>query len=307
MDDLEQHGTFAIKIDYKKDSLRPSRVFRAMSGIVEGFQSLDGNLVQAFPIAVGSELILEDIQTGSLRSVLKYVLNGIDDEAIKGLEWKKMVGGFLLRAKHAVLRWIEHREAIESRQALLGLVQELTQLAHATQILHLPAYRPLPVPLLIKDIAMISDAANQLDPEDVATYEAEGRTSGFNQHFHVDAQFAERLLTDETITNRSEVLLRVKKPDYLGESMWEFVHAGHVIRAKIDDHDWLLSFQFQRVEVRPGDALRVQLETTTLHGSDGDEIITYFKVLRVLEVKRGTTGTQINLLSDQPSGSPPQP
>jgi hypothetical protein len=140
-----------------------------------------------------------------------------------------------------------------------------------------------------------SELRRRLGPNDVATYESAATTSEFNKKFHVDAEFAEELLTDETISNRSEVLLRVKKPDYLGESMWEFVHAGHVIRARIDDHDWLVQFQFQRVEVLPGDALRVQLETTTHHGADGSEIETYYRILKVIGVKRAAGGTQLEL------------
>jgi len=239
--------------------------------------------------------MLEDIQIGSLRTVMKNVLTGIDDEALKNLEWKKMIGGFLVQGKHAVLHWIEKREQIESRKALEELAQKLRLLAEGTKILHLPHYSPPPLPLLIRDLAMISEATSYLGPNDVATYESECETSSFNKKFHVDAEFAEELLTDETISNRSEVLLRVKKPDYLGESMWDFVHAGHGIRAKIEDHDWLVQFQFQRIQVLPGDALRVQLETTTHHGSDGSEIMTYYRILKVISVKRASGGTQLEL------------
>lgn len=295
MDQIEHSESFVLKIDYEKDSPRPSRVFSAMSAMIEGFQSLDNNLVRAFPIRVRPQLLLEDIQVGSLMTKIKNVLEGIDDAAIKNLEWKKVVGGFLLQGKHAVVRWIEKREQIESRQALEGLSREILRLAEGTKVLHLPVYTPPALPLLIKDIALISEAAFQLGPKDIATYEAVGEASEFNKHFHVDAEFAEELLTDETITNRSEILLRVKKPDYLGDSMWEFVHAGHVIRAKIEDHDWVVAFQFQKVEVLPGDSLRVILETTTHHGADGGEIITYYRVIKVIGVKRASSGKQLDL------------
>lgn len=295
MNESEHSESFVLKIDYEKDSPRPSRVFRAMSEMIEGFQSLDNDLVGAFPIKVSPVLLLEDIQVGSLRTVIKNVLKGVDDEAIKNLEWKKMVGGFLLQGKHAVLRWIEKRELIESKKALEELAHEIQQLAEGTHVMHLPLYAPPALTILVKDIALISSAVGQLGPADIATYEAVGTTSGFNKKFHVDAEFAEELLTEETITNRSEVLLRVKKPDYLGESMWEFVHAGHVIRAKIEDHDWVVAFQFQKVEVLPGDSLRVVLETTTHHGADGSEIVTYYRILKVNGVKHASGGTQLEL------------
>lgn len=292
---IEQGDSFILTIDYAKDSPRPSRVFRAMSELIEGFQALDNDLVRAFPVRVESELILEDIQVGSLRTVIKNTLKGMDDAALKNLEWKKIVGGFLLQGKHAVLKWIEAREQIESRKALQDLSEEVRRLAEGTRILHLPIYTPPPLPLLVKDIGVISIAVANLGTEDTASYEAAGSISGFNKAFHVDQEFAEELLTEETITNKSEVLLRVKKPDYLGESMWEFEHAGHIIRARIEDHDWLVSFQFQKVEVRPGDSLRVILETTTHHGSEGEELVTYYRILTVLNVRRASPGTQLEL------------
>ena len=71
MNESEISDSFVLKIDYEKDSPRPSRVFRAMSELIEGFQSLDNNLVQAFPVKVSPVLLLEDIQVGSLRTVIK--------------------------------------------------------------------------------------------------------------------------------------------------------------------------------------------------------------------------------------------
>jgi len=57
-----------------------------------------------------------------------------------------------------------------------------------------------------------------------------------------------------------------------------------------------LAFQFQKVEVRPGDSLRVILEITTHHGVDGGEIGTYYQVLKVIAVKRASGETQTELV-----------
>ena len=81
MEESDKSESFILKIEYEKDSVRPSRIFRAMSEMIEGFQSLDRNLIQAFPIKVTPELLLEDIRVGSLVTVVKNVLTGIDDEA----------------------------------------------------------------------------------------------------------------------------------------------------------------------------------------------------------------------------------
>ena len=171
MDEPDQSESFILRVDYEKDSPRPSRVFRAMSELIEGFQSLDNNLVQAFPVRVSPVLLLEDIQVGSLKTVIKNVLTGNEDEALKNLAWKKMIGGFLVQGKHAVLQWIKRREQIESRQALNELSQTIVRLAEGTKVLHLPHYSPPPLALLIRDLSMIGSATSQHGPNDVATYE----------------------------------------------------------------------------------------------------------------------------------------
>ncbi len=70
----------------------------------------------------------------------------------------------------------------------------------------------------------------------------------------------EELLTREVIPSQTVLILKVKKPDYLGTSKWEFVFE-HAIEAKILDVDWLVRFQNRREDVRPGDAIRAEVLT----------------------------------------------
>ncbi len=286
---------FAISINFEKSSAKPSRVFKAMSEMIDGFQAIDNDLLAPFNLKVEPILLLEDIQVGSLRTIIKNVLRGINDEAIKNSDWRKILGGFLLQGKHVLLNWIETRDRIENRKELEALNREIHQLAEQTQILHLPVYRSIPLPIIAKDISLVSSSVSCLGPNDHADYQAAGKTSTFNNHFVFDAEFTEEILTEEVISNKSEVLIQVKKPDYLGESMWEFKHAGHTIKAKIEDLEWLNSFQLQKIEVLPGDSLRVTLETSTYHGLDGEQIVTYYKVLKVLETKKAGRSTQLEL------------
>lgn len=284
---------FNLYINFEKSSSNPSRVFKTMSEMLDGFQVIDSHLLAPFNLKVEPILLLEDIQTGSLRTVVKNVLRGVDDEAINNLNWKKILGGFLLQGKHSLLKWIETRERIENRQDLEVLSKEIYQLAGQTQILHLPTYSPIPLSIIANDISLISSALQHLGPNDYADYQAAGITSKFNNRFIFDAEFTEEILTQEVITNKSTVLIQVKKPDYLGESMWEFKHAEHLIKAKIEDAEWLKRFQLRKVEVLPGDSLRVILETSTHHGADGEEIVTYYKVLKILEIKKAGRDIQL--------------
>ena len=117
--------TFTLTIDFEKNSPNPSRVFKSMSAIIDGFQVIDNDLLAPFNLKCSPILLLEDIQVGSLRSVMKNIIEGVDDEAIKEFNWKRIVGGFLLQGKHTFLKWIENRERIEHRNDLELLSKDL--------------------------------------------------------------------------------------------------------------------------------------------------------------------------------------
>jgi hypothetical protein len=44
----------------------------------------------------------------------------------------------------------------------------------------------------------------------------------FNLTFNLALESIEDLIAKETLSSESEMLLKVKKPDYLGESIWDF-------------------------------------------------------------------------------------
>jgi hypothetical protein len=80
------------------------------------------------------------------------------------------------------------------------------------------------------------------------------------------------------------LILKVKKPDYLGESMWDMKHENRTIKAKITDEGWLMDFQRREVDVRPGDALRAKVRMETKYGYDGEVVGIYYTIIEVVEV-----------------------
>ena len=56
---------------------------------------------------------------------------------------------------------------------------------------------------------------------------------GFNLEFELAPESIEDLVTKDKLMSQSEMILKVKKPDYLGESKWDFRHGGRSFPAKI--------------------------------------------------------------------------
>src|ERR1700719_2313692 len=78
---------FGIEINFKPLSDAPSRVFRAMTDLIEAFQEIDALLAGSIRGTIKPSTLLEDIEAGSLRVWLRNVLNSVDDESLKSGDW----------------------------------------------------------------------------------------------------------------------------------------------------------------------------------------------------------------------------
>jgi hypothetical protein len=92
------------------------------------------------------------------------------------------------------------------------------------------------------------------------------------------------LLTTRVLKNKNEMILKVKKPDFIGSSMWEFQYEGHTIDAKILDENWLATFQRDGLGIRPGSALRAVVEIEVAYDEENEALPAKYTILNVLEI-----------------------
>ena len=277
---------FEIKIDFAQNQGDPARVFLAMGELIESFQALDRDLLSQFTVELESELLLEDIDKGSLKSKLRNLIKDIPDDALLNAEWKKILGHFLLKSKYTLLAWTEEHDKIEHRSDLESLEGELLKAAENTDIQKFPAYRPMSADRLLTNIRDISLATRKLADEDSASFQSSIGNAMISGNLAISDEAIREILTSEVRESVSEQTLQVKKPDYLGQSMWAFKYAGHAIEAKILDDDWLGRFQAQEVSVQPGDSLRASLKEEFYYGHHGEIISVHYEVLEVYKVIR---------------------
>jgi hypothetical protein len=91
-----------------------------------------------------------------------------------------------------------------------------------------------------------------------------------------------RDLTAEEISNESVEIFKIKKPDFLGDSQWEFRLGRESFPASVGDGEWLDRFRGRRVPLLPGDALKVRVKTTTRFGHDGEALSTRREIRKLL-------------------------
>jgi hypothetical protein len=74
---------FAIEIDYKPGSDAPSRVFRALSEMIEAVERADRLLVRSLAVNVQPTLLLEDIEAGSIRGWFRSLVKEMPDSTLE--------------------------------------------------------------------------------------------------------------------------------------------------------------------------------------------------------------------------------
>lgn len=275
---------FCIEIDFKKASEAPSRVFRTLSELIDVFQEFDRDLVQIVDPKIEPVVLLEDIESGSVKTWLRYLLKSIDDDALKKLDWNTIIGNYLVKAKYAVIKFLEGKTEIKSKEEIDTLEAELLNLAKETEIKLLPVYSPIPRIKLLNHIEKTTTALSYLSPEDKAVYKTREGSISFNTSFKFVPDTIEELLTREITESTMTMILKVKKPDYLGDSMWEFKHENKIIPAKILDLDWLRAFQNREVDVRPGDSIKADVKVITKYDYDFDVLSMKYSIQKVIEV-----------------------
>lgn len=268
-----------------------------MARLIDALQATDRDLVESLGVGFYPVLVLERVEAGSIRALVRTVLQQIDDTALHDLEWRPLVGQYLVRAKHAMLRWLDGRETIASRSELQDLQHAVARELPSPVAGHLQLPTAPPLARLLRDVQGMSEALHELGPGDTATLQGDGLTTAFNKGLELSSSRIEDLLTDETTVSESELRLLVKKPDYLGRSRWEFRYDQHVIEARIDDDDWLAAFRVGQVVLRPGDALQALVRSEVRSGFEGSVVSTRFTIVRVFRVVRGIQDEQ-GLLSD---------
>lgn len=286
MEATESQSHFDIYIDYVKGDGDPSRVFHAMGDLIDTFAQLDQTLAGVISEAPETELVLEDVQAASLKSRLRNIIGGVPDEALKDGDWKKLLGHFLIQAKYLVCYWLKENPQITSLDQVQTLQDRIQQAAELTQARYLPIYRPIDNKNLLGVIAEIDRSISLLDPRDVVRYESPYGNIVLPHTQHVHEDLIRQLLTKQIYVSDDERIVKVKKPDFLGRSQWVLKYAGHSIYATIDHIEWLNDFQSGRIDVKPGDSLRVLMHEEVFYGHNMEVVHVTHSVREVIVVLR---------------------
>ena len=188
------------------------------------------------------------------------------------MDWKPAVGRYLVKGKYLLLKACGETKTLPTEDKLGNIASELHELAKETGVRRLPVYKKISVSDIANEALVISDALKNLSENESITFISDDGEAKINSEFKVVQEDINRLLTANTIENNVEQILMVRKPDFLGETKWDFRYQKRNISASIEDLTWLEQFQRGEIDIRPGDALRVVMHESVSYSSDGEVI-----------------------------------
>ena len=285
---------FGIRIDFKKSDGNPRRVFDAASLLIEGFERLDDTVIEAIDSKIEPLIVLEDVEAGSIIIWLRNILTAADDDALKKLDWKPQVGKYLVRTKYAVLRWLDSGDKGNPPE-LGGLADELRQIARETDVRHFPDYAPIHEGRLLNALDKVQDAKKQLIHGDKLYIEAGEKTYEVDLSRDWSPTAAITPNAERETHSYGEMILTVRKPDMIGNTMWQFRHGKVNVPAPIKDEGWLDNYHGRHIDIRPGDALRCWVRFNYTYDAAGRLKSQTIDIEKVYEIIPGAGG-QVDIL-----------
>jgi hypothetical protein len=276
---------FGIQIDYKKNSGNPSRVFQVMSDLIDAFQRIDKRLAELIDANIEPLILLEDIHSGSIQAWLRIALISNPDDALYPVNWKPLIGQYLIEGKKNLIDFMKDRPTITNIYELIPLAEQIIQKAEMIKLKLLPEHSRLDQRQLLESLKDISMSLSPLIEGDSVKYISfDNVESKLNLKFKLSSENIEDLITKETTVKQGEKILKIKKADYLGESMWDFKHGQLTIQASIFDKGWLTDFQSGKITILPGDSLRAIVSEYYRFDQNNNLVGIRYRVDRIIEI-----------------------
>lgn len=269
-------GEIGLVIDYVPGKSLAVDVLQAAMGMIHALDKLDSALLSSVDTALEPVSVLNDVQHSSLKMLLTRALRNTPDELLGNLDWKKWVGGLLVKGKYKLLQKLD-ADAPEIQQTLLEL--EADYKAAPTNLI---GYRP----------PTVSDVRDALDGVSKARAALPG------QKVTVQTEMGDILIPEviealpmfqpievaETMTNRGIEFFKIKSPDMLGTAQWVVLRNNRSTRVDMLHQGWLDAYHRREHNLQPGDSLKCSFEEHVSYDHSGNELERKLSIIEVLDV-----------------------
>jgi len=281
----DDNAAFAITVEYDKEAPNPENVFLGISKLISSFKAIDNQLIACVDTDTETELILEDVEKGSIKVWLRNQLKKIPDDALASGDYKKVIGHFLVEAKYFVIEKCSQNDSFPSVSNVTEIEDGIQEIAQNSEINMLNCYTKPDREQFLMSINMLGESFASFRSKDVLKMEkGNGQTLTVNTKFRLPMQTIDEFCAGETIENDVTDIVKVRKPDFLGETAWEFRYEDKGISAKISDDLWLNKYLSGHEVVLPGDSLKVNMHIISTYDGNKIWIKSKYEITKVLAV-----------------------
>ena len=154
---------------------------------------------------------LEDVGFSSIRTRVAQLIRAVPDKAIEELNWKKIVGTILLKAKYSFLKKLEKGQPISTGEEILRLCKEIeaeTKDSVLSRNFLTTSLNPFAVLYLLEKLIK---AINALQENDVVEYKSQYGNVRLTKGQRIDMPRILQELAMEKLENTTTEILKVKK------------------------------------------------------------------------------------------------
>ncbi len=269
-------GEIGLVIDYQPGKVLAVNVLQAAMGMIEALDKLDAVLLSSVDTALEPVSVLNDVQHSSLKMLLARALRNTPDELIGNLDWKKWVGGLLVKGKYKLLARLD-ADAPEIQRVLVELEPEYKSPSN------LIGYKP-PTVLDVRDALDGVSKARAALPGQVVKVQTELGDIDLPEVMSAATTEIHDLEPGETVVNRGIEFFKVKSPDMIGASQWVVLRNNRSTRVDMLHQGWLEAYHRREHAVLPGDSLKCHFEERIQYDAAGNEIERKLFIVEVLAV-----------------------
>lgn len=266
--------SYQLVIDYPKES-SSYEVFKNSADLMLALDRLNSALSASITEEIETQVVIENLEAGSIRLWLADKLKRVPDEKIKAYvnNYKEAIGDFLIASKRKIIHKLEHDpESINEevpqivrKEAHRAGLDAFGYKIHKTRIL--------------EAVGELSRSAQSFDYKPVI--EIEGKKMVILDNYRFDP---EELDTVERQVHTIRDLFLIKKPDLLGKSKWTLIY-DRAIDVTIADEAFIQRVKNREVTIGHGDRLDADLLIETFLDMEDMEVIeTRYTVTRVYGV-----------------------
>jgi len=275
------HETLKIKIDFAKERHRPAEIFQAMSSYIEAYQALGRVIAMSVGAADDFELRLENVETGSIASLLRSVPGRVRT----WVEDAVFDAGVNLAGELSEVDCTSTEEDVDLLATKLEA--QLSKLDIGQTVDPMIDRRALAVAL-----SKLSEANKRLLPEEsvTATLTEVDCVTPINTHWRFNGNPKDMFLgTKESHVSVDK--LYVRAPVNIGKGAWAMLSAstGSRYNANISDLCWLDEYQDGLIKpIGPKDVMEAEVtyEIYTPPAGKGKPFISSAKIKKVIAIHR---------------------